>query len=428
MWKEVLDFDFQVPFYDPSTVEAILSGLAFLQPTGGMVGVANVGRDAWLSSPLALANLYAMGRLAWDPGLDPEEIAEEWTRQTISNDDQVVHTVDTMLMDSWPAYESYTGPLGLQTLTDITGSHYGPNVESSERNGWGQWHNADAQGVGMERSAGFGTKFVSQYPPEVAKLYELPISTPDELILFFHHLPYNHTLTNGKTVIQQIYDSHYEGAAKAAEFVEDWKTLKDRIDPRLYANVLPRLEYQAGHAIVWRDAVVQYFHKLTGLPDEEGRAGNYPGRLEAESAKLTGYTVIDITPWEDASQGKAVSCDTTSTCAAEFAFTGKPGYYDIAVQYFDLRDGVAKFTFRVNAKSIAAWSADATLPSIIPNGDNSTRRTIQSVELKPGDILRVEGTPDAQDHAALDYIELTAGPPPGPETTTEPPANFRGIR
>jgi alpha-glucuronidase len=391
-----------------------------------------------------------MGRLAWDPGLDPEEIAEEWTRQTISNDDQVVHTVDTMLMDSWPAYENYTGPLGLQTLTDITGSHYGPNVESSERNGWGQWHNADAQGVGMERTAGFGTKFVSQYPPEIAKLYELPISTPDELMLFFHHLPYNHALNNGNTVIQQIYDSHYEGAAKAAEFVQDWKTLKDRIDPKLYADVLPRLEYQAGHAVVWRDAVVQYFHNLTGLPDEQGRAGNYPGRLEAESANLTGYKVIDVTPWEDASQGKAVTCQGTTsvvpntpqndvgalapagmaTCAAEWTFTGKPGYYNIAVQYFDLRDGVAKFTFRVNGKSIASWPADATLPSIIPNGDNSTRRTIPSVELKPGDVLRVEGTPDAQDHAALDYIELTPGtpPPPPPPPSSEPPANFRGIR
>ena len=426
MWKEVLDFDFHVPFNDPSPVQAILSGLTFQQPTGGMVGVANIGRDAWLASPLALANLYAMGRLAWDPNLDAESIAEEWARQTISNDAEVVHTVDTMLMESWPAYESYTGPFGLQTLTDITGSHYGPNVESSERNGWGQWHNADEQGVGMDRSLAYGTRFVDQYPPQTARLYESPISTPDELMLFFHHLPYNHPLSNGKSVIQSIYDSHFEGAAKAAEFVQDWESLKGRIDPKLYADVLPRLEYQAGHAIVWRDAVTQYFHKLSGLPDEEDRVGNYPGRLEAEAARLTGYKVIDIRPWEDASQGKAVICDAASACAAEWTFTGKPGPYDIGVQYFDLRDGVARFTFRVNGQSIAAWSADASLPSIIPNGDNSTRRTIQSVALKPGDILRVEGTPDGQDRAALDYIELTPGAPP-PAGPSEPPTVIRSL-
>jgi alpha-glucuronidase len=406
LWKGVLDFDFQVP-YVATTVQEILSGSSFKQPTGGMVGVANVGRDAWLGSPLALANLYAMGRLAWDPGLDPEAIAEEWTRQTISNDAEVVHTVDSMLMESWPAYENYTGPFGLQTLTDITGSHYGPNVESSERNGWGQWHDADEQGVGRDRSHAYGTKFVDQYPPQVMRLYESEVSTPDELMLFFHHLPYNRTLSNGKSVIQAIYDSHYEGAATAAEFVQDWESLKGRIDPKLYADVLPRLEYQAGHAIVWRDAVVQYFHKLSGLPDEDNRAGNYPGRLEAESARLTGYKIIDITPWEDASQGKAVSCEGASACAANFTFSGKPGSYNIAVQYFDLRDGVAKFNLKLNGQSIATWSADATLPSKIPNGDNSTRRTIPNVALKPGDTLRVEGTPDDKDPAALDYIELT---------------------
>ena len=424
MWKEALEFDFHVPYYDPSTMEAILSGGAFRQPTGGMVGVANVGRDAWLGSPLALANLYAMGRLAWDPGLDPEAIAEEWTRQTISNDAAAVQTVDTMLMDSWPAYESYTGPIGLQTLTDITGSHYGPNVESSERNGWGQWHDADAQGVGMDRSVAYGTRFAGQYPPQVARLYESTISTPDELMLFFHHLPYNRALNNGKSVIQEIYDSHYEGAAKAAEFVQDWSSLKDRIDPKLYADVLARLEYQAGHAIVWRDAVVQYFHKLSGLPDEEGRVGNYPGRLEAESARLTGYKVIDVHPWEDASQGKAVSCDEASSCAAEWTFDGKPGDYNIAVQYFDLRDGVAKFTFRLNGQTIAAWSADASLPSHIPNGDNSTRRNISGIALKPGDVLRVEGAPDGKDPAALDYIEVTpVAPPPA---ASEPAATSQG--
>jgi len=457
-WREVLDFNFQLNSWDTSTVQAILSGEAFKQPTGGMVGVANVGRDAWLGSPLALANLYAMGRLAWNPGLDPEAIAEEWTRQTISNDDRVVQIVDTMLMDSWPAYENYTGPFGLQTLTDITGSHYGPNVESSERNGWGQWHNADQQGVGMDRTHAYGTRFVDQYPPQVAHLYELPVSTPDELMLFFHHLTWNHPLGNGKSAIQSIYDSHYEGAAKAAEFVQDWTSLKDRIDPKLYADVLPRLEYQAGHAIVWRDAVVQYFHKLSGLPDEEGRAGSYPGRLEAESARLTGYKVIDITPWEDASMGKAVSCGATASegaeqpasgqalyqgtasvvpnttqkdggalapegtvpCAADFTFTGKPGVYDIAVQYFDLSDGVAKFSFRLNGQPIAAWSADASLPSHIPNGDNSTRHTIPNIALKPGDFLRVEGIPDGHDRAALDYIELTPNEP-SPAASAEPP-------
>jgi alpha-glucuronidase len=427
MWKEVLDFDLRVG--DSHTpVRSILAGTAGRPQTsnsersGGMVGVSGVGRDAWLGSPLALANLYAFGRLAWDPSLDPEKIAEEWIRQTISNDPSVVRTVDTMLMQSWPAYEKYTGPLGLQTLTDITGSHYGPGIEGSENNGWGQWHRADHEGVGMDRSVATGTGYAGQYPPDVAKIYEQAASTPDDLLLFFHHVPYTYKLHDGKTVIQYLYDSHYEGAATAANFVNAWKSLQGKIDAALYNNVLPRLEYQAGHAIVWRDAVVQYFSKLSGIPDSEGRAGKFPGRMEAEEAKLDGYQIIDVKPWEDASRGKAVQCDPKQaiqgnkqrSCSATWTYDGPAGACDIAIQYFDLQGGAAKFSLDLNGKPAAndsSWSADATLPTRRPHGDNSTRHTVYGVNLKPGDMLRITGIPEADDLAALDYIEVTPTAP-----------------
>jgi len=426
MWKQVLDFDMRAAGRS-TPVGEIIAGRSFNRPLGGMVGVAGVGREAWLGSPLAMSNLYAFGRLAWDPNLAPEEIAEEWIRQSVSTDEDVVQEVKKILMQSWPAYEHYTGPLGMQTLTDITGSHYGPNIESSENNGWGQWHRADREGVGMDRSVATGTGFAGQYPPEVAKMYETAATTPDNLLLFFHHVPYTHKLKQpeGKTVIQYIYDSHYEGAEEAAELAREWATLKGKVDPTLYEDMRARLEYQAGHAIVWRDAIVQYFLKLSGIPDEHGRAGNYPGRLEAEDARLTGYKMIDVSPWEDASRGKAVSCLGMGSgpaeaqdedhppppagahkCTAEWTYAGPPGRFDIAVQYFDLESGAAKFSLAVNGTSVAAWTADATLPSRRPNGDNSTRSTARSVELKPGDVIRVEGTPEGSDPAALDYVEV----------------------
>jgi len=437
MWKGVLDTDLRANS-QPSPVKEILEGKTFHQPLGGLVGVAGIGRDRWLRSPLALANLYAFGRLAWNPNLSPSEIADEWTRQTISTNSVVVATVENMLMQSWPAYERYTGPLGLQTLTDITGSHYGPNIESSERNGWGQWHDADALGVGKDRTVATGSGYAGQYPPELAKIYESEETTPDDLLLFFHHLPYTYKLHDGKTVIQYLYDSHYQGAAQAAEFVKDWQSIQPQIDPSLYTDVLARLEYQAGHAIVWRDAVVQYFFKLSGIPDAKGRAGHFPGRLEAEDARLTGYQVIDVHPWEDASRGKAVSCPTPTqndpamkgtgfspyvntpkssgasapegmpTCTAQWTWTGATGRYNIAVQYFDLEGGAAKFTLLVNGQPISNWTADASLPSTHPNGDNSTRKTMRDIDLKAGDTIQVNGIPDGSDRAALDYIELTS--------------------
>lgn len=412
MWKQVLDFDMRAGGAS-TPVKQIIAGESFHRPLGGMVGVACVGQHAWLGSPLALANLYAFGRLAWDPNLTPEQIAAEWTRQSVSTAPDIVQKIEKMLMQSWPAYESYTGPLGLQTLTDITGSHYGPGIEGSENNGWGQWHRADHNGVGMDRSVATGTGYVGQYAPDVANIYETAATTPDDLLLFFHHVPYTYKLHDGKTVIQYLYDSHYQGAAQAAQFVVDWQSLKGRIDPTLYADILPRLQYQAGHAIVWRDAIAQYFLRLSGIPDDRGRAGHYPNRLEAEDARLTGYKIIEVNPWEDASGGKAVSCDQ-STCSAEWTYKRVAGRFKIAVQYFDLRDGAAKFTLTINGKPTAkdaSWSADATLPTPRPHGDNSTRHLVYDVTLKPGDTIRIDGTPDGHDPAAFDYIETLPATP-----------------
>jgi alpha-glucuronidase len=408
MWKWVLDFDLRAE--DRSTpVKQILEGRSFDRPLGGMVGVSDVGRDGWLGAPLAMANLYAFGRLAWNPDLSAAEIAAEWTRQTIGFDPKVVSTVDNMLMQSWPAYVDYTGFLGTQTLTDITGSHYGPNIESSERNGWGQWHRDDAQGIGMDRTIATGTGFIGQFPPQVAGMYESLQTCPDNLLLFFHHVPWTYKLHSGKTVIQYVYDSHYQGAAEAAELGREWATLKGKIDPNLFEDESARLQYQAGHAIVWRDAIVQYFLKESGIADALGRAGHYPGRLEAEDAHLAGYTIIDVKPWEDASGGKAISCGQQS-CSASWTYSGQSGRFDIAVQYFDLAGGVAHFTLSVNGNRIGSWAADARLPSRRPNGDNSTRWTARQVELKSGDVLGIEGTPNGSDPAAVDYIEIEPVP------------------
>jgi alpha-glucuronidase len=423
LWKWVLDFDLHAQ--DKSTpVKEIVEGETFDRKLSGMVGVADVGRDGWLGAPLAMANLYAFGRLAWDPNLTARQIAEEWTRQTIGADPQVVATLDKILLHSWPTYVDYTGFLGTQTLTDITGSHYGPNIEASERNGWGQWHRDDAQGIGMDRTVATGTGFIGQYPPEVAKLYEAESTTPDYLLLFFHHVPWTYKLHTGKTVIQYVYDSHYEGVDEVRQMVDEWKSLEGKIDSALYADELARLNYQLGHAIVWRDAIVQYFFKESGIPDAEGRAGHFPGRMEAEDARLTGYTVIDVKPWEDASGGKAVSCQGTTSvvpksspnnpgaltpaaCSAEWTYSGESGRFDIAAQYFDLQGGVAHFALDVNGKQVTAWDANGAFPSRNPHGDNSTRYTARGIDLKPGDVLRVTGTPDGADPAALDYIELT---------------------
>jgi len=409
MWKEVLDFDVHVDGVTP--VKRVVSGQVWKRPLGGYAAVVNVGLDRfWLGHPLAMANLYGYGRLAWNPDLSADEIAKEWTRLTFGNDPQVLDTVSRMLLPSWRIYENYTGPLGLQTLTDITGPHYGPGIESSENNGWGQWHRADRKGVGMDRTVATGTGFIGQYSPEVGRKYESVKECPDDLVLFLHHVPYTFVLHSGKTVIQYLYDSHYAGAEQAATLVEEWKRLQGVIDDARYAEVLRRQEYQAGHAIVWRDAVVNWFHRESGIPDAQGRVGFHPNRMEAEGMQLSGYTPADVTPWETASGGKAIACAGPSPCSASFEWDRPSGTYDLVVEYFDLNNGVSSFDLFVEDRRIDSWAADDHLPSDKMNGHTSTRRTIAGVRLRRGEVLKIVGHPQGGEPAPLDYVEIVPRP------------------
>ena len=275
MWKEVLDFDMRID--DKHTaVKDLVSGRVFNRPIGGFAGVANVGMGTnWLGSPLAMANLYGFGRLAWNPNLTSDQIIDEWTRLTFNTDPVVRDTIKNLQLNSWHVYENYTGPLGAGTLTNITGNHYDPAPQSSENNGWGQWHRADHEGIGMDRTIATGTGFVGQYPPSVQKLYEPLANCPDSLLLFFHHVPYTYVLHSGKTVIQHIYDSHYEGADQARDYIAQWKKLEGHIDSERYHDILARLEFQADEAIKWRDTICNWIYHVSGIADQKGRM---PGR------------------------------------------------------------------------------------------------------------------------------------------------------
>ncbi len=409
MWKATLDFDMRVNGRT-TPVKNIATGRSFNRPLGGFAGVSNVGLDAnWLGNPMAMANLYGFGRLAWNPNLSSAAIIDEWTKLTFGSDPLVDRTIDAMQLSSWRTYEDYTGPLGAGTLTNILGSHYGPGVGSAEHNGWGQWFRGGREGVGMDRTIATGTGYVGQYSPEARKEFETLSATPDDLLLFFHHVPYTYKLHSGQTVIQYIYDSHYEGVERVKQYVHDWESLRGRIDDERYAFVLGRLKYQVGHAIVWRDAVCNWFYRMSGIADARGRVGHYPDRVEAESMQLDGYTPVDVTPPENASGGKAVECEAPKqTCSASFRFERPAGWYEMEVQYFDLNDGRSTFRVFVGNQMVDEWVADDSLPSSQIGGDTSTRREIHGLALRPGDVIRIEGRPESGEPAPFDYVAIHA--------------------
>lgn len=414
LWKTVLDFDLRVES-KPSVVSDIISGQRFNRPLGGFAGVVNVGTNTtWLGSHLAMSNLYAYGRLAWNPSEDPKDIMQQWTRLTFGTDQQVIDTITTMSMESWPAYESYSGNLGIQTLTDILYTHFGPNPASQDNNGWGQWTRADNATIGMDRTVWNGTGYSGQYPPEIYSMYENLDTTPDDLLLWFHHVPYTQKLHSGKTVIQHFYDAHYAGAVTAQTFPTQWESLKGKIDEDRYEHVMYRLLYQAGHSIVWRDAITEFYYNLSGIPDDAGRVGSqgHPWRIEAESMDLDGYIPYAVNPFETASNFTAIV--TTSNTTAGSATTKIPfasGTYDLAVNYYDLIGGISQWKVFINNDQIGEWKGnhEDTLghtPSIYLDGHSASRVTFRNVSIRTGDELKIWGQPDGIEQAALDYVAL----------------------
>ncbi|WP_428962341.1 alpha-glucuronidase [Micromonospora fluostatini] len=281
LWREILGFR---PWgEDGRTVAAVVAGEPAKGPTrtrsgpgGGLVAVANVGDDPyWCGHPLAQANLYAFGRLAWDPELDPAAVLDEWIDLTFpptaTEDPALVReTVHAIMDDSWRTYERYTAPLGVGFMVN-PGNHYGPQVDGYEYSQWGTYHFADRDGVGVDRTRATGTGYTDQYPPPWRDVYESPETCPDELLLFFHHVPYDHVLHSGSTVIQHIYDTHFAGVEQVEAMFRRWQLLAGVIDPALHERVTDRLDEQVLSAREWRDHINTYFFRKSGVPDAKGR-------------------------------------------------------------------------------------------------------------------------------------------------------------
>lgn len=264
---------------EDTTVAGIISGRARKGSIGGMVAVTNTGNDEnWTGNDLAAANLYGFGRLSWNTELDAEEIAREWIKLTFTDevngvcagmDAEASDVITDILMSSWPAYENYSAPLGIGWMVTPHG-HYGPNIEGYEYDRWGTYIRADWQGLGVERGPE-GTGFALQYNSPNKEMYSSPETTPDELMLFFHKTPYKYVLKSGKTVIQHIYDSHFEGYDEAKRMQAAWNGLEGKIEKRAFENVSKRFEMQVANACEWCDIVNSYFYRRCGINDEKGR-------------------------------------------------------------------------------------------------------------------------------------------------------------
>ncbi|GCE76230.1 xylan alpha-(1-_2)-glucuronosidase [Cellulomonas biazotea] len=259
------------PGTDPGTAPGAGPG-AGAPRRAGLVAVSNVGDDAfWTGHPLAQANLYTFARLAWDPEADPLALLDEWVTLTFpSADDEVRAALHAILDDSWRTYEDYTAPLGVGFMVR-PGHHYGPDVDGYEYTPWGTYHFADRDGIGVDRTRATGTGFTGQYPAPWRDVYEDLATCPDDLLLFFHHVPWSHVLHSGVSVAQHVYDTHADGAARTEANAARWARVAGRVPDDLHGRVTERLAEQVRSAHEWSDQLRSYVHRHSGIPDARGR-------------------------------------------------------------------------------------------------------------------------------------------------------------
>jgi alpha-glucuronidase len=272
--KEYLGFATHLVYLGPLYEEVLQSqtrgqGDTVAQALTGMAGVANIGTDrTWSGSHFDPANWYAFGRLAWNPQQSSRAIAVDWAAMTFSPDPAVVQPIVGMMMGSREAAVNYMTPLGLHHLM-ARGHHYGPGpwVDGGPRADWTSvyYHRADRNGIGFDRTAR-GSNAVGQYAPEVAALYGDLARVPEPLLLWFHHVPWEHRMASGRSLWDELVGRYAQGVRQVQDMQATWASLGGRVDAQRHAQVTAFLRIQLREAKWWRDASVAYFQSLSGRP------------------------------------------------------------------------------------------------------------------------------------------------------------------
>ena len=267
MWEEVLRSKTFRPT-PTSTVAGIVDGSDSGQKLSLMAGVSNIGTDRnWTGHLFGQANWYAFGRLARDPYLNSDQIAEEWSKLTFGQETQNLAKIKEIMLDSHEAAVNYMTPLGLHHIMGWD-HHYGPGPwVTGGRADWTAlyYHRADSLGIGFDRTSD-GSKALEQYSPEIIQAWSDSKQIPEKYLLWFHHLPWDYEMNSGRTLWEEI-GLHYDQGVKSARKIKStWESLAGRIDPEQYSHVNQLLGIQVQEAEWWRNSCLLYFQSISKRP------------------------------------------------------------------------------------------------------------------------------------------------------------------
>jgi alpha-glucuronidase len=272
MWREFFDSDTYAKGAG-STVTRVVDGSLYKQRLTGIAGVANTGSDRnWSGHHFGQANWYAFGRLAWNLDLATRQLAEEWIRQTLTNEMKAVKTLSRLMVESHDAVVDYMTPLGLHHIM-WGGHHYGPAPwwNRERRDDWNPtyYHRADEKGLGYDRTP-TGSNSVSQYHPPVRDRFAKLETCPEKFLVWFHHVPWDHRCRSGRIFWDELALRYQRGVDWVRAARKEWDALAGVIDAERHAEVAKKLAIQERDAIHWRDACLLYFQTFSKRPLPNG--------------------------------------------------------------------------------------------------------------------------------------------------------------
>jgi alpha-glucuronidase len=272
-----------------STVTKVINGSLNNFSLNGIAGVSNIGNDMnWCGHPFAQANWYALGRLCWDYDLSSAQIADEWIRQTFTNEPSFVQPVKKIMLQSREVLVNYMTPLGLTHIM-YNGHHYGPMPwgNTLNRPDWNPvyYHKADSIGIGFDRTA-TGTNALAQYAVEVQNEFKDVNKCPEDYLLWFHHVPWKHRMRSGRTLWDELCYKYYMAADSMKAIQQQWNKLAKFVDAERFDHVKQLLNIQVKEAIWWRNACLLYFQTFSKMP--------IPAQYEKPDKTLEYYQNIRI--------------------------------------------------------------------------------------------------------------------------------------
>jgi alpha-glucuronidase len=252
-------------------VAKVIDGTIDNHQLTAMAGVSNAGNVRnWTGHPFAQANWYAFGRLAWDPYMNSSDIADEWIRMTFTTNDEGVGRIRKMMLDSREIAVNYMTPLGLHHIM-YSGHHYGPGPWVDRgRKDWTSvyYHRADSAGIGFDRTSK-GSDAVAQYFKPVRDIYENIGTCPENLLLWFHHVPWDYKLKSGKSLWDEMC-LRYDSGVKSVRWLQsEWEKSKGFIDKERFEEVAALLVKQERDARIWKDGCILYFQTFSKRPIPE---------------------------------------------------------------------------------------------------------------------------------------------------------------